>query len=295
MRANFVLSEVRTGLRRNLTMTIAMVLTTAISLGLLGAGLLIAREINQTKQIYYNKIEVSVFLQDTATTAQKNAIEAKLKSSPEVQTVAYETKAEAYKRFKKLFAEQQTLVSQTPPSDLPASFRVKLKNPEHYPIIAREFPSNKNGVDVVQDDGSVLNKLFSLLNAMRNATIAVAIIQALAALLLISNTIQVAAFTRRTETGIMRLVGASRWYTQLPFILEAAFAGLIGAVLAVIGLGVGKKLFIEKTSLGDVIKSGILRPVDWTSIFVISPVLVGVGVLLASVAAYFTLRLYVRL
>lgn len=295
MRANFVLSEVRTGLRRNLTMTIAMVLTTAISLGLLGAGLLIAREISQTKQIYYNKIEVSVFLRDTATTAQKNAIEAKLKASPEVQTVAYETKAEAYKRFKKLFSEQQSLVSQTPPSDLPASFRVKLKNPEHYPIIAREFPSNQNGVDVVQDDGSVLNKLFSLLNAMRNATIAVAIIQALAALLLISNTIQVAAFTRRTETGIMRLVGASRWYTQLPFILEAAFAGFIGAALAVIGLGVGKKLFIEKTSLGDVIKSGILRPVDWTSIFVISPVLVGVGVLLASIAAYFTLRLYVRL
>ena len=289
------MSEVGTGLRRNLTMTIAMILTTAISLGLLGAGLLIAREISQTKEIYYNKIEVSVFLRDSATTAQKNAIEAKLKASPEVETVSYETKAEAYKRFKKLFAEQPTLVNQTPAGDLPASFRVKLKNPEHYPIIAREFPNNKHGVDVVQDDGSVLNKLFSLLNAMRNATIAVAIIQALAALLLISNTIQVAAFTRRAETGIMRLVGASRWYTQLPFILEAAFAGFIGAVLAVIGLGVGKKLFIEKTSLGDVIKSGILRPVDWTSIFVISPVLLGVGVLLASIAAYFTLRLYVRL
>jgi cell division transport system permease protein len=276
-------------------MTIAMVLTTAISLGLLGAGLLIAREISQTKQIYYNKIEVSVFLQDNVTTAQKSAIQAKLKASPEVQTFSYETKAEAYKRFKKLFAEQPALVNTTPSGDLPASFRVKLKNPEHYPIIAREFPGGKAGVDVVQDDGSVLNKLFSLLNAMRNATIAVAIIQALAALLLISNTIQVAAFTRRAETGIMRLVGASRWYTQLPFILEAAFAGFIGAVLAVVGLGVGKKLFIEKTSLGDVIKSGILRPVGWNSIFVISPVLVAVGVLLASVAAYFTLRLYVRL
>jgi cell division transport system permease protein len=295
MRANFVLSEVWTGLRRNLTMTIAMVLTTAISLGLLGAGLLIAREISQTKQIYYDKIEVSVFLQDKATAAQKSAIVAKLKASPEVEAYSYETKAEAYKRFKKLFAEQQTLVTQTPSGDLPASYRVKLKNPEHYPIIAREFPQGKAGVDVVQDDGSVLNKLFSLLNAMRNATIAVAIIQALAALLLISNTIQVAAFTRRAETGIMRLVGASRWYTQLPFILEAAFAGFIGAVLAVVGLGVGKKLFIEKTSLGDVIKSGILRPVDWNSIFVISPVLVAVGVLLASIAAYFTLRLYVRL
>ena len=295
MRAHFVFSEVWTGLRRNLTMTIAMVLTTAISLGLLGAGLLIAREISQTKQLYYDKIEVSVFLKDSISSAQRTKIQDDLSSSPEVKSFTYETKEQAYIRFKKLFSQQQSLIDQTPPSDLPASFRVKLKNPEHYPIIARQFPDNKNGVDVVQDDASVLNKLFSLLNAMRNATIAVAIIQALAALLLISNTIQVAAFTRRTETGIMRLVGASRWYTQLPFILEAAVAGLIGAILAIVGLGVGKKLFIEKTSLGDVIKSGILRPIDWSSIIVISPVLAAVGVLLASVAAYFTLRLYVRL
>lgn len=295
MRAHFVFSEVWTGLRRNLTMTIAMVLTTAISLGLLGAGLLIAREISQTKQLYYNKIEVSVFLKDSITAGQRTAIQNQLSSSPEVKSFTYETKQQAYERFKKLFSQQQSLIESTPPTDLPASFRVKLKNPEHYPIIARQFPNGKNGVDVVQDDASVLNKLFSLLNAMRNATIAVAVIQALAALLLISNTIQVAAFTRRTETGIMRLVGASRWYTQLPFILEAAVAGLIGAILAVVGLGVGKKLFIEKTSLGDVIKSGILRPIDWSSIFVISPVLAAVGVLLASVAAYFTLRLYVRL
>src|SRR5882757_2104358 len=209
MRWNFVFSEVWTGLRRNLTMTIAMVLTTAISLGLLGAGLLIAREISQTKQVYYNKIEVSIFLKDSATTTQKDAIKAKLKASPEVETYAYETKAQAYERFQKLFAEQPALLDQTPKGDLPASYRVKLKNPEHYPIIARQFPQNQAGVDLVQDDGSVLNKLFSLLNAMRNATIAVAVIQALAALLLISNTIQVAAFTRRAETGIMRLVGAS--------------------------------------------------------------------------------------
>lgn len=294
MRANFVFSEVWTGLRRNLTMTIAMVLTTAISLGLLGAGLLIAREISQTKQIYYNDIEVAVYLKDSITPAQKAAIEEKLKNSSEVKSFTYEDKAAAYKRFKKLFSQQQILVQQTPPSYLPASFQVKLKNPEHFPVIAKEFPSNKDGVDSVQDQAAILNKLFNLLNGMRNATIAIAIVQACAALLLISNTIQIAAYTRRTETGIMRLVGASRWYTQMPFILEAAFAGLIGAILAIVGLGVTKKLFVER-SLGSVIKSGVLRPVGWSDIAIVSPVLMAVGVLLASVAAYFTLRLYVRL
>lgn len=294
MRLNFVFSEVWTGLRRNLTMTIAMVLTTAVSLGLLGAGLLIAREISQTKSIYYGKIEVSVFLQSKVTPAQKADIEERLRSSPEVKSYSFETQAEAYKRFKQLFAKQQVLVQQTPADFLPASFQVKLRNPEHFPIIAKDFPAKQDGVDSVQDQGAILNRLFSLLNGMRNATIAIAIVQALAALLLISNTIQVAAFTRRTETGIMRLVGASRWYTQLPFILEAAVAGLAGAVLATAGLALAKKLFIEKT-LGSVIDSGILRDVNWSSILMVSPILAVVGVLLASVAAYFTLRLYVRL
>ena len=116
----------------------------------------------------------------------------------------------------------------TPADALPESFRVELINPERYPVIAEEFPNGQNGVDQVRDEGDFLDRLFSLLNGARNATIAVAVVQALAALLLISNTIQLAAFNRRNETNIMRLVGASRWYTQLPFILEAAIAGLIG-------------------------------------------------------------------
>ncbi len=120
----------------------------------------------------------------------------------------------------------------TPADALPESFRVELVNPERYPVIAEEFPNGQNGVDQVRDEGDFLDRLFSLLNGARNATIAVAVVQALAALLLISNTIQLAAFNRRNETNIMRLVGASRWYTQLPFILEAAVAGLIGALLA---------------------------------------------------------------
>ncbi|MGI9092147.1 MAG: permease-like cell division protein FtsX [Mycobacteriales bacterium] len=295
MRLRFVLSEVWTGLRRNLTMTIAMILTTAISLVMLGGALIIAREIGEMKSLYYGQIEVSIFLQEKVTPAQQAAIGNGLKTSPEVERVVYESKADAYKRFKKIFSGQPSLVQGTPPSFLPASFRVKLHNPEHYPVIAQQFaPKNNPGVYSVQDDGAVLNKLFSILNGLRNGAIIIAVVQALAALLLISNTIQVAAFSRRTETGIMRLVGASRWYTQLPFILEAAIAGLIGSVLAVGGLGLAKRMFIDKTFAG-VIRQGLLRPVDWNAILVVSPVLAAVGVLLASVAAYLTLRLYVRI
>jgi cell division transport system permease protein len=294
MRVNFVLSEVATGLRRNLTMTVAMIITTAISLGLMGTGLLIAGMITEMKEIYYDKVQVSIFLADDVTDEQRAAIEKKLADSKEVSSYIYESKEEAYARFQQQFSQQPELVQNTPQDALPESFRVELVNPERYPVIAQEFPNGQGGVDQVRDEGDFLDRLFSLLNGARNATIAVAVVQALAALLLISNTIQLAAFNRRNETNIMRLVGASRWYTQLPFILEAAVAGLIGALLAIGGLVLTKVLFVDKTLAGP-IKAGIIPAVSWGDVALITPWIAGAGVGLAAVAAYVTLRLYVRL
>jgi cell division transport system permease protein len=294
MRVNFVLSEVATGLRRNLTMTVAMILTTAISLGLMGTGLLIWHMIDDMKAIYYDKVQVAIFLADGVTDEQRSAIETKLKDSPEVKSYLYESKDEAYARFQQQFSQQPDLIQNTPADALPESFRVELKNPERYPVIAQEFPNGQNGVDQVKDEGDFLDKLFSLLNGARNATIAVAVVQALAALLLISNTIQLAAFNRRNETNIMRLVGASRWYTQLPFILEAALAGLVGGLLAVGGLVLTKLLFVDKTLAGP-IKAGIITGIDWSDIASTGAIVTLAGVALAGIASYVTLRLYVRL
>jgi cell division transport system permease protein len=285
---------VATGLRRNLTMTVAMILTTAISLGLMGTGILIATMISDMKAIYYDKVQVSIFLADGVTDAQRSAIEQQLKSSPEVKSFVYESKDEAYKRFKEQFAQQPDLVNNVGPDALPESFRVELVNPERYSVIAAEFPNGQNGVDQVRDEGDFLDRLFSLLNGARNATIAVAVVQALAAVLLISNTIQLAAFNRRNETNIMRLVGASRWYTQLPFILEAALAGLVGGLLAVGGLVLTKLLFVDKTLAGP-IKAGIITEIHWSSVAQTGAYITLGGVVAAGIAAYITLRLYVRL
>jgi cell division transport system permease protein len=293
MRANFVLSEVVTGLRRNLTMTVAMIITTAISLGFFGAGLLVARQIGEMKELYYDKLEVSIYLKDTITTPERTGLTTQLDLSPEVADYQYLTKQQAYERFKKLFKGNPNLVAQATPDDLPATYLVRLNNPERYTVIKQQF-NGMPGIDEVQGQSEVLDRIFSLFNGVRNAAIAIALIQALASLLLISNTIQVAAFNRRVETGIMRLVGASRWYTQLPFVLEAAVAGLAGAVLAIGGLVLAKVLFVDKT-LAEPIRSGIIPPLDLNAILVISPWVGLVGVLLASVAAYITLRLYVRL
>src|SRR3954470_19945597 len=294
MRVNFVLSEVAAGLRRNLTMTVAMILTTGISLGLMGTGLLIANMIGDMREIYYDKIQVSIYLSDDVTDQQRDAIAAQLAASPEVKDYIYESKADAYARFTKQFQEQPALIANTLEDALPESFRVELVNAQRYEVIAQEFPNGQNGVDEVRDEGDFLDRLFSLLNGARNGTIAVAIVQALAALLLISNTIQLAAFNRRNETNIMRLVGASRWYTQLPFILEAGLAGLIGALLAVGGLVLTKLLFVDKTLAGP-IKAGIITEIHWDAVISTGAYITLGGVVAAAIAAYVTLRLYVRL
>lgn len=305
MRLKFILSEVFLGLRRNLTMTIAMILTTAISLGLLGAGLLIAREINAMKDIYYDKVQVSVFLTKDISETQRKDVAAQLdtlKSDNQVKSYVYESKEQAYDRFKKQFAAQPALVQATEPDALPESFRVSLVNAENYDVIAKEFTVGKNtdgtvkwspGVDVVRDEGQVLDRLFAVLNGLRNATIAVAVAGAVAALLLISNTVQLAAFSRRTETGIMRLVGASRWYTQVPFVIEAAVAGLVGAAVAVGGLFVTKAFLVDR-SFAAMIKAGTIPPITADDIWVTAPWIGLAGATLAAVTAWVTLRLYVR-
>jgi len=293
MRMNFVLSEVAAGLRRNLTMTIAMIMTTAISLGFFGAGLLVANQISDMKELYYDKLEVSIYLKDDINAKQQKSVSSQLEASPEVASYQFLTKEQAYERFKRLFRGNPNLVAQATPEDLPATYLVRMKDPERYTVLAQQFDRTA-GIDQVQGQSEVLDRIFSLFNGIRNGAIVLALLQALAALLLISNTIQVAAFNRRVETGIMRLVGASRWYTQLPFVLEAALAGLAGALLAVVGLFGVKYLFVDKT-LAEPIRSGIVPPLDVGTILAITPYVAGVGVLLASVAAYVTLRLYVRL
>lgn len=149
------------------------------------------------------------------------------------------------------------------------------------------------GVESVLNQRELVERLFSVLNGVRNAAFAIAIVQAVAAILLIANMVQIAAFTRRTEVGIMRLVGATRWYTQLPFLLEAVVAALVGAVLAIVGLFTAKNMFIDDV-LADVYEANIVARISNSDVLFVSPVLILVGVGMAAVTAYVTLRLYVR-
>ena len=300
MRTDFVVREVMTGLRRNVTMTIAMVLTTAISLGLVGTGLLAVRTIDRTEQLYSDRVEVQVALTTDVSADDTDCtkpicteIRETLENSPLVESVRFESQQQAYERYQELFAGQ-TLAEVVRPQSLPATLRVRLADQETGANAVRQAMADQVGVRNVIDQRDVVAKLFDFLGGVRDVTFALAVVQAAAALLLISNTVQVSAFTRRTEVGVMRLVGATRWYTQLPFLIEAVVTGVVGALIAVAGLLAGKFLFIDQL-LSGIVSNGVVPPVEVSDIVWVSPILVMIGGGIAAVTGYVTLRLYVRL
>jgi cell division transport system permease protein len=301
MRASFVFSEVVNGLRRNITMTIAMILTTAISLGLLGGGLLIVRTIDKMQNNFLSQLQVAVNLTDDisandthCTQALCQGLHAALESTPGVKDVQFISRDDAYQRFRAEFSNMPQLQALGRPQALPASLRVDLNDPALSGAIVKQF-TGKPGVKDVNDQGLFVLRLTDALNGFRNLTFVIALIQALAALLLISNTIQISAFTRRTEVGIMRLVGATRWYTQLPFLLEAVVAGVVGAVFAVGGLVVAKVTFLDK-ALGSLFQSGIIPQIGLNDVLgFAAPWLLLTAIVVSALTGYVTLRMYVRL
>jgi cell division transport system permease protein len=299
MRASFVLSEVLIGLRRNLTMTIAMILTTAVSLALLGEGLLVVRMIDKTQELYQGKLEVSVYLNNDVSAGDKacdadpcKALFSDLRSDPAVESVSYENRDEAFERFKRIFEAQPELVRLARPEALPASFHVKLRHPDRPEVIGQTY-GGRPGVDNVVDQSEFLKRFFDALNGVRNITFFVALLVAVATLLLIANTVQISAFTRRTEVGIMRLVGATRWYTQLPFLLEAVTAGIIGAVLGIVLIALLNSFFLGD-ALSGLISSGIVGRITAVDLAFVSPWLLLTSIGISAVTGYVTLRLYVR-
>ncbi|MFB7269924.1 MULTISPECIES: permease-like cell division protein FtsX [Streptomyces] len=304
MRAQFVLSEIGVGLRRNLTMTFAVIVSVALSLALFGGALLMRDQVSVMKDYWYDKVNVSIFLcnkNDAATAPkcvkgavtgeQKKQIETDLKKMDIVEKVHYETADEAYKHYKEKYGDSP-IASSITPDQMPESFRVKLKDPEKYKVVATAF-AGRDGVESVQDQRDILQNLFDLMTGMNVAALCVMALMLVIALMLIVNTVRVSAFSRRRETGIMRLVGASSFYIQMPFIMEAAFAGLIGGAVACVMLLVGRYFLIDNgLALAD--KMQLVNFIGWDAVLAKLPLVIAIGLLMPAVAAFLALRKYLR-
>jgi len=299
MRAGFILSEVRIGLRRNMTMTFAVIVTVAISLTILGVGLLANSQVRVMKDYWYNKIEVSVFLcgalsESTScaggpvTAAERASIQSDLQALPVVQTVYYESQAQAYQHFQEQF-KGSAIAQNVTPNQLPESFRVKLKDPTQFAVVQSAF-AGRPGVDTVQDERVILDKFFKLLGVLRDGALLVGVVSILTAMMLISNTLRLAAFNRRRETGVMKLVGASSFSIQLPFLLEGLIAAVIGWAIST-GLLSGFKTLID-SKVAPLLS--FTRFFLWSDVWTASAILLGVGFFLSGLASLITLRKYLK-
>jgi cell division transport system permease protein len=296
VRFGFLINEVLTGLRRNVTMTVAMILTTAISIGLFGGGLLVVRLADSSRNIYLDRVESQVFLTNdvsandpTCDADPCKALRKQIEDRGDVKSVRFMNRDDAYEDAIKKFPQYKDVAGK---DAFPASFIVKLDDPEQHKAFDDSLV-DQPGVLNVLNQKDLIDRLFAVLDGLSSAAFAVALVQAVGAILLIANMVQVAAYTRRTEVGIMRLVGASRWYTQLPFLLEAMLAAFLGVVIAILGLMVVRALFLEK-ALNQFYQANLIARIDYADILYIAPILLFVGVAMAGVTGYVTLRLYVR-
>ncbi|MEW2618650.1 permease-like cell division protein FtsX [Streptomyces sp. NPDC048106] len=304
MRPQFVLSEIGVGLRRNLTMTFAVIVSVALSLALFGGSLLMSDQVSTMKGYWYDKVNVSIFLcnkhdaeQDVhcakgaVTEDQKKQILSDLHKMPIVEKVTYESQDQAFGHYKEQFGNSP-LAGTLSPDQMQESYRIKLKDPQKYQVVATAF-NGRDGVQSVQDQKGILDNLFQLLNLMNRGALGVMALMLFVALLLIVNTVRVSAFSRRRETGIMRLVGASGFYIQAPFIAEAAVAGLIGGGLACVFLVVGRYFTIDH-GMDLSHKLTLINFVGWDSVLTKLPLILATSVLMPSLAAFFALRKYLK-
>ena len=300
MRTSFLAREVSGGLRRNFTMTLALIVSVAVSLTLFGTALLMRSQVDRMKGYWYDRIEVSVFLcgpnslaytcTGAVTDSQRAAIKAELVSlKPTVQHIYYESTTEAFKRFKEQF-KGSSILSQVGPDALPESFRVKLDDPKNFDKIASSLKS-MHGVESIQDQRKLLERFFQILKGLQTFALAVAVAMLFVTVLLVMNTVRVAAFARRRETSIMRAVGASNASIRLPFIMEAVTAAVFGAALASASL-IAFKYFVIDLRLAP--KWTVIAWVTWQEVLVIVPWLFAVGIVTAVLASGVTLRRYLK-
>jgi len=299
MRLQFILSEIWVALRRNLSMSISVALVTMVSVLFLGLGVLAQRQVETMKDYWYDRVQVSIFLctdksdlpnctTGAVTDPQRDEIRSQLDAmTPLVKNVFPESQQQAYNRLKAQARDSSTYREITP-AQMPESFRVQLSDPTRYDVITSAF-IGAPGVGDVQDQRKILDPLFNVLSGLSFAALGLAGLMVLCSVLLVATTIRQTAFSRRRETGIMRLVGASTFNIQLPFILETLIATVVGSALAI-----GALWALVRYGIGYLGKQLPINFIATSDVWMVTPWLVGIAAGLAILTAWLTLRRYLK-
>lgn len=300
----FVFSEVAQGFRRNLSMVVSVILVTFISLTFVGTASLLQMQIGQMKNYWYDRAQVAVYMcsdvsatdvcpQGEASEDLKVAVKDKLESntlSQYIDKYYFEDHEQAYATFQEQF-KGNAVAKYVTAKQLNETYWVKLKDSTKSQIITESF-TGVAGVEEVRDQRSYLDQIFSILNAASLAAIGIAVLMLFSAALLISTTIRLSAFSRRRELGIMRLVGASNFYIQLPFILEGVVAATIGSILSGAAVLAIVQFFVQGYLAERLPFTSFVGLADG---LIVVPVLIGAGIVLAALASGLAIRRYLRI
>lgn len=298
MQLTYMFSELTTGLRRNVSMTVAVVVTMFVSLTLVGMGVLLNAQAQKAEDYWGNRLQISVLmctdnspgancLDGRATPAEKAAVEKTISTSPQVEDYRFESSRQVYDKWRARQNSDQ-LLDVIRPADMSETYWVTLKDPRQYQDLEGSL-GQMPGVGGISDLRDVLQPIYFWISGFKWGAIGIAAVLLVAAILQVGNTIRLTAFARRREIGIMRLVGASSWYIQLPFLLEALVAALLGVLLAAGAIALFLYVVVYRLLRPN---SSLVAWVDWTDGAVAIGAIAVVGLALTLIPTLLLTRKY---
>jgi cell division transport system permease protein len=263
---DYVARETAANLWRNRLMTIAAVLTVAVSLSLVGAALVLRQGVAHATTRWQHGVSVVLFLKPTVNASQKGAVQQELHQLPYVRSCLFRSQSYDFAEAKRLLTpdESQSLtVASTPSSE-----RCVLNNPSEAQAIAKQF-GKYPGVASVDYPGQAIRTMENVTRLMQWIFFILAVVLLLSASVLILNTIRLAIFARRREVSVMKLVGATNWFIRIPFMFEGVIQGLLGALVAAVMVVVlhvvldtlgtdGNILYQMRLSTGEVVTTSVV-------------------------------------
>lgn len=298
MRIRFFFGEAGESLIRNWVMSVAAIVTVLVSMFVLGVGLILFFNLQNAISDLRNKLEIEVFIKNTASPYEVDQLGDEIRAMPEVKEVVFISKEEALERLRGSLKGHEDVLDALSGNPLPPSYEILLKDPEKIEMVASRFFDNPvvdnspGSHDGVKYGGETSERVLKVTTIFLIGGAGFVVLLTMASVLLISNTTRLSIFARRREVEIMRLVGATSWFIRWPFVMEGVATGMIGATGAAILVLLTNKFFIANVvdKMPFLPFSAEAIPLFWLVLFVI-----GGGTLLGSVGSGLALRRFLRI
>ena len=279
LKLDYVVRETSTNMRRNVTLTIAAIVTMAVSLGLFGSAMLIRAGVDSLSSRWQEGVALIVFVNRDITPEQKQALEKKLEDHPEIARFHYLDDAASREEYQRIFKDNQAMLDRIEenPDLLPNSYRITPVSKETQTILSlteqlRKEPGVREATSALEG----VRRVQHISSAAQTGILVVAVGLLLAAMLLILNAIRMAMFARRREIEVMKLVGATNWFIRVPFMMEGMIQGIVGSALAVSGIVFLNRYMHSISKDQNTILSGFAASGSEVTVVVISVVVLGI-------------------